>query len=497
MAQGRAGGRDTGDPRATRAAGLSLPAGLGHGPVTVMDMEGDPRMSRRHVIRSVSGRTRLAAIAVALAAMLGLSGVAGAMADHGVSAPADTQPGVVAQDATPEGSPDSTPAPTEEPVQAPADDADAGDTAGSGEIGADEPTAAIIAHGLVFWAGGEGVWRVRQVTLEPDAASEASAYYGFLLQREGASIVRNDVTNKRARLEPGEAYFYSSDDPYTFQGIGDEPSVAWLIELTPPDTAIDDGRGGDVAYETDPVDFDQATFDAELSRNVLLEAGSARIFAGNGPTLLLGSTGDISVDTGEGSPQDLGSAEGVSVTGDTDITNGGQDPVAYLTAALRDEIVAPVTTTPAADGTPAAGSTPAADPDGAVPSAGIPTVADDPGTDTDGDGLTDAQEAQVGSDPGVIDTDADGIDDFSEVDTFGTDPLNIDTDGDDLADGDEQYIFSTDPLNADSDGDGLTDGDEVLTYGTDPFNPDSDGDGSSDAAEVEAGTDPLDPNSTP
>jgi hypothetical protein len=52
----------------------------------------------------------------------------------------------------------------------------------------------------------------------------------------------------------------------------------------------------------------------------------------------------------------------------------------------------------------------------------------------------------------------------------------------------------TDP---DDDGDGLPDALEVGSYATDPLDPDTDGDGWSDGEEVLAGSDPLDPASTP
>ncbi len=53
--------------------------------------------------------------------------------------------------------------------------------------------------------------------------------------------------------------------------------------------------------------------------------------------------------------------------------------------------------------------------------------------------------------------------------------------------------YATDPTVTDTDEDGLSDEDEVVVYDTDPTVVDTDGDGISDAAELEAGTDPLDP----
>lgn len=44
--------------------------------------------------------------------------------------------------------------------------------------------------------------------------------------------------------------------------------------------------------------------------------------------------------------------------------------------------------------------------------------------DTDGDGLSDAREAELGTDPELADTDGDGISDGDELDFLGTDPLN-------------------------------------------------------------------------
>ena len=100
-----------------------------------------------------------------------------------------------------------------------------------------------------------------------------------------------------------------------------------------------------------------------------------------------------------------------------------------------------------------------------------------PGIDSDGDGLTDEEEAVLGTDPTNPDTDGDGLEDGQEV-ANGLDPLD-----------------ATD-AGADSDEDGLTNAEE-LALGTDRLNPDTDGDGFIDGLEVFFESDPLDPDSTP
>ncbi len=106
--------------------------------------------------------------------------------------------------------------------------------------------------------------------------------------------------------------------------------------------------------------------------------------------------------------------------------------------------------------------------------------------------------------------DDDGLDDAEEA-ALGTDPCDPDTDHDGLLDGIEVHGDNpTNPLDADSDDDGLCDG--PVTVGTciagedlnangrvdagetDPNNPDSDNGGVSDGVEVRRGSSPLDPD---
>jgi hypothetical protein len=152
-----------------------------------------------------------------------------------------------------------------------------------------------------------------------------------------------------------------------------------------------------------------------------------------------------------------------------------------------------------------------------------PGIFSPPVTDSDGDGLSDASEFNLGINPWAVDTDGDGIGDYDEISAGlnpvsddadldpdgdglpnwyeaenGLDPFtpNLgDTDGDGLTEG-EEFQYDTDPNNPDTDGDGVTDGDEI-EIGTDPLDNDTDNDGFDDGDEVDIGNDPLDSANSP
>lgn len=128
--------------------------------------------------------------------------------------------------------------------------------------------------------------------------------------------------------------------------------------------------------------------------------------------------------------------------------------------------------------------------------------------DTDADGLEDAAELVRRTNPLVADTDGDGLEDGAEV-AAGSDPLDArspgttdptdpatptpgarDRDRDGLSDA-KEHRLGTDPRRADTDRDGLEDGVEVTRWRTNPKKKDTDRDGMSDGREVRLGRNPL------
>lgn len=81
---------------------------------------------------------------------------------------------------------------------------------------------------------------------------------------------------------------------------------------------------------------------------------------------------------------------------------------------------------------------------------GVSVTGEDPNGDPDGDGLTNKEEKQLGTNPNKADTDGDGLNDGEEVLKYKTNPLNKDTDGGSVDDFTE-VKRGTDPLNADDD----------------------------------------------
>jgi thrombospondin type 3 repeat protein len=403
-------------------------------------------------------------------------------------------------------------------AQTPAAPAPSALPAVSTEFSTGAPHVETVAQGVTDLAG-PVVWRVREVSLAPNGGVEAGPT-SFTLQRTGASTIRDEQTGRRARLEPGEAYFIAGNAPYSRSAEGSDQSSVWIIELVPPDVASQSATGT-VLFASQPIqNYPQGAFDTELHRGVLLPNESSELPSHTGPALLMIASGRVEATVGANPPQTIGAGAGMMVDGPISLRDVESAPASFVLASFGDQLQGSEAAAPTATQAPAAPAvTPAPlvpeqqtsdqqpqqaqtqpQPDQSAAQAQQPAsgqVNPAPG-DTDGDGLSDADEARLGSDPLNKDYDADGLLDGAEVYQYGTDPVNNDTDGDGLLDGEEINQYGTSPTAADTDGDGLSDADEIYRYGSNPTVYDTDGDGHPDGEEIIVdGTDPTDPNSHP
>ncbi|MCB9687749.1 MAG: FG-GAP repeat protein [Alphaproteobacteria bacterium] len=110
-----------------------------------------------------------------------------------------------------------------------------------------------------------------------------------------------------------------------------------------------------------------------------------------------------------------------------------------------------------------------------------PVVAVDPYLDWDGDGLLDATEGLLGTDPTSADTDGDGLSDLDEFGTSHLDPTSADSDGDGVDDGVDVCLAGDDLLDVDADG--VPDACDACPSDADPGQADADGDGLGDVCE--------------
>jgi len=80
--------------------------------------------------------------------------------------------------------------------------------------------------------------------------------------------------------------------------------------------------------------------------------------------------------------------------------------------------------------------------------------------DTDGDGLPDWYEKQIGTDPTKADTNGDGLTDLQDLQR-GISPTSLDIDGDGVSNA-QELLNGTDPFSSDTDHDGVPDGSDAF-----------------------------------
>ncbi|CAA9568098.1 MAG: hypothetical protein AVDCRST_MAG87-2132 [uncultured Thermomicrobiales bacterium] len=346
--------------------------------------------------------------------------------------------------------------------------------------------ASVIAQGVAQIRDVDTRWRVAAFNVEAGSEAIAVRYPAFVLGGTTPLLVTDLTAGTRQRVAPGEGAFMTPGQMIRLETFG-PPDQFTLLELSPADAELSMGVLGGESGSFVP---QPGIRDLDLIRTVAPAGAVSTLDAGAGPTLIRLSAGQITVTSDDATPVTLYAGQAQAFDGPLSIESGPEGATyvaAYIGAVIEfGDIGTPVATPVTEEATPSAPQPGIVL--GSTPSPATPPV--DAAGDPDGDGLTSAREAELGTDPSLADTDDDGINDGEEINTYNTDPLNLDTDGDLFYDGGE-LIRGTDPLAIDSDGDDLTDGNEEYTTGTDPVTADTDGDGIDDGQEIEDGTDPL------
>ena len=264
--------------------------------------------------------------------------------DEGDSTPDAETP----EDETPEA---ETPEATAEPEE---DEPSSGSSGEGMQFSSTDPGhPSVISHGLAFLTGDQVVWQVREVA--PDDANSAEAETSnaaLVFQVEGTSIIRNDVTGKRALLNPGESLFKAGGDAYTT--IADSPeSLIWVFEVVPTSEVA-----GDAFYESPLIDdYDEGVFDMLLVRYVLEPGESADLPNHTGAALVMSTNGDVDIESGGLGL--LATGDGQLITEPGVVTNNSSDSVEYVLAGFGAEVSDDSTASPS--GTPVASDDPADD----------------------------------------------------------------------------------------------------------------------------------------
>ncbi len=332
--------------------------------------------------------------------------------------------------------------------------------------------AAVIAQANVEFNDGSYQWSVSADALDASAAPSpaADATDTFVAVTDGA-LVAADAATPIALLAAGEAMFVPGDAPTMVLPADGAAASFSRIALT---------EGGP-AGAGDPFSPGPGVRDVNLVRDVLDPGGTLAIAESEtAPALVVVVSGGVTVAGDPAGSADVTAGVSDTFAGNLTIVNGGTEPAVVLVAVIGS-LVQPATSTPPPTGAPTTSG---------------PTEPGPP--DADGDGLSDADEAQLGTMPDDPDSDGDRLTDGDEVHRYGTDPLSSRTDFDHLDDG-EEIDRGTDPLDDDTDDDGCQDSsddnpltgdgdcdgdtlsfDQERQLGTDPANPDTDEDGIDD-----------------
>ena len=339
--------------------------------------------------------------------------------------------------------------------------------------------AEVIAQGVVGFDGSAYRWKLGSHTVAAEGSTFAATTGTFLAASSGAAVTVHGNEGTWSRLAPGEATFrFSGSTASTSAG------AAATLSTISVDLATDGGADAftpgagthDMDLLRDVLAAGETfTLTSELPAFVLVTSGS--VADATGSALSSGASANFTgafalTNSGTDVATVLVAVIG-PVLSDTPAPGG----------ATTTTVAGTPTTAPSGPGTTQPSGSATTQPPGPDTTQAPPTTLDPMG-DPDGDGLLSGDEIGVwNTNPNDADSDNDGHNDYREVIDFQTDPNDPsdvpnnptttapppDSDGDGLTNAEEQQL-GTNPNNQDTDGDTYADGGEVLS-GTDPLYP--------------------------
>lgn len=291
--------------------------------------------------------------------------------------------------------------------------------------------AEVIAQSVVTFAEGEHHWQLTEHAVADAPLSLSTAGPSFLLTPSGPPVLATSTDESAWLLDAGQAVFRPAGAVTAAAAYVPEPTR--LVQLS-----IEAGGGADsFVTAAEPRDV-------ELVRDVLA-ANETLSLDGDVSALVLVTAGAVDVN-GTTIPEGVTA----SFAGQLMLQNRSPIPAAVVVGIVGPVIdaatAAPAPTTPATPSpTVAATTAPPAPTTTAPPAPATTATTVDPTLDTDFDGLTDAEELDIGTDPNKFDTDGDGLPDGDDLRTWGANPLKADTDGGGANDYCEVIDFQTNP----------------------------------------------------
>ena len=174
--------------------------------------------------------------------------------------------------------------------------------------------------------------------LPVDEAESATLDFSFAYALSGQTVIRNDVTGKRARIEDGEAYYFSAGDDYTRYRYGEDASRLLLIEFV---TNSSESQPLGVHFESDTIEnWPQGVYDYELALGNLGKAEKATAPDHDGPALIYVLQGSLSITPAGGKAITVEAENGLVIDGDAAFTAGAEGAV-YLIASFDGRVLDP------------------------------------------------------------------------------------------------------------------------------------------------------------